>query len=395
VRRRSRNLIVLGLACLFGLAVAIPAALLLRGESESAASGPNPAADGLARAVTGDFEPDSTTLVGCTDTRCYEQALGNVAFDKGPRAALRRLASGMQTTEMIKGGCHRMAHVIGAAALARYDGNIARALSEGDATCWSGYYHGVLERAFSTVKTREQLADKTRSACADEGVRRVLFVAYQCVHGLGHGLMIRTGYDLPVSLETCDELTTNWDRTSCHGGVFMENISSSYGIKSKWLRDDNLAYPCPAVAERHKLYCYLMVTSRMLQANGFNWRQTARLCAKVERNWIVTCFQSFGRDASGFSVQDTKKIAALCDLAGRYEVECLVGGSKDLTANDAGGDRAAKLCAQAARRMRDRCYHAMGSVLGGMVASEEARRDTCARLAGRYGDACYRGSIGG
>ena len=129
-------------------------------------------------------------------------------------------------------------------------------------------------------------------------MRTTDFIAYQCVHGLGHGLMIYTDYELPLSLETCDALETSWDQTSCTGGVFMENLQTSYNTRSPWLRDDDPLYPCPTVAERHKLYCYLMVTSRILEVVGGDWQQTVDWCRKAEPAWIATCFQSLGRDAS-------------------------------------------------------------------------------------------------
>ena len=50
------------------------------------------------------------------------------------------------------------------------------------------------------------------------------FLLYQCVHGLGHGLMIYSRNDLPYSLRICDGLATAWDRNSCTGGVFMQNF---------------------------------------------------------------------------------------------------------------------------------------------------------------------------
>ena len=86
----------------------------------------------------------------------------------------------------------------------------------------------------------------------------------------------------------------------------MENINSSYGFKSPWLRKNDLVYPCNWVKEPHKLYCYLMVTSRILQANGYNWRAAARSATRVERGWVATCFQSFGRDASGSRQQNPR-----------------------------------------------------------------------------------------
>ena len=88
--------------------------------------------------------------------------------------------------------------------------------------------------------------------------------------------MISTGYDLPFALRVCDKLQTSWDQTSCTGGVYMENVNAangtSIGFKTTWVKPNDLVYPCDAtVTKGHRLYCYLMVTSRILAANGYNW----------------------------------------------------------------------------------------------------------------------------
>ena len=85
---------------------------------------------------------------------------------------------------------------------------------------------------------------------------------------------------------------------------------------TKWLKDKDLLYPCDTVKRKDKLYCYLMVTSRILPAVDYDFRRTAKWCRRAEKAWIATCFQSFGRDASGNSVQNPGKIVQLCRLAG-------------------------------------------------------------------------------
>jgi hypothetical protein len=199
---------------------------------------------------------------------------------------------------------------------------------------------------------------------------------------------------LPFSLSVCDRLATEWDQTSCTGGVFMENINSSYGIKSRWLKDDNLVYPCDVVKRRHKLYCYLMVTSRILQANGYNWRKAARICSRVERAWISTCFQSYGRDASGFTHQRPSEIARLCRIAGRGEDDCVYGAARDLTANDANGRRAARLCGIAPASVRSRCFFGVGTVLAGFTRNPTHYRVACTALTRAFFRACLRGAGG-
>ncbi len=102
------------------------------------------------------------------------------------------------------------------------------------------------------------------------------WIEYQCFHGLGHGLMIATGLDLAISLEVCSRLDRRWDRDACRGGVFMENISTSYGVRSLWLRDEDPLYPCNWVGLEAKRRCYQLVTSRILPTVGDDWEPHCR-----------------------------------------------------------------------------------------------------------------------
>jgi hypothetical protein len=345
-----------------------------------------------AHPVAGKFEPTDTRVRDCAEARCYEQAFGNLAYERGPRPALAQFARAMGTNKVVESDCHRIAHTIGSAALARAEGNVARAFSQGDSTCWSGYYHGILERAFTGANTRLEMGSIARTICEDDDVRASTWLAYQCVHGLGHGLMIQSAYDLRLSLSICDNLATDWDRTSCFGGTFMENLSSSYGVRSRWLKDDDLVFPCNAVAARQEGACYLLVTSRILQATGYDWRKTATICAGVERQWVATCFQSYGRDASGFTRQNPSEIVRLCKLAAAGRSDCVYGAARDVTANDAGPSRSAGLCKAVPAADRSRCFNGIGTIVGTLEVSTAGRRSVCARFAERDTAACLRGA---
>jgi cytochrome c553 len=348
------------------------------------------AAEGAA--VVGPFKPNTQRLEGCLDADCRRQAFGNVAYRQGPKLALDLFEEKQRTDSAVESDCHRIAHTIGSASLQHFDGSVARALSAGRATCWSGYYHGVVEHAFMGASVAE-LPQKARSICVGDEIRRTSYIAYQCVHGLGHGLMIHTGYDLPKSLEICDRLATDWDRTSCHAGVFMENISSSYGIRSRWLRDNDLIYPCNTVKEKHKIYCYLMVTSRILEATGYDWKKTVKTCRQSEPAWIATCFQSLGRDASGTTRQNAARILELCALAGEMGRECIYGAARDIVSNDAGPRRAIPLCNGAPTSARAHCFEGIGTILGGLHVYREERRAACRAATKRYFQDCARGAV--
>jgi hypothetical protein len=390
---RTRRAVAAAVALVLTLGIVGVLAAAVGGPGERREARPTDAAN--PHPVAGNFKPDETDLASCdlSDTRCLEQGFGNLAYESGPKPALAELDRRMAIEREVEADCHRIAHTIGSAALARFEGNVAQAFAEGSASCWSGYYHGILERSFAGVSSRDEAGQVARGVCDDAEIKASTFLFYQCVHGLGHGLMIYSGYDLPWALATCDRLADSWEQTSCTGGVFMENISSSYGVTSKWVRADDPVFPCREMKERHKLYCYLMVTSRINELNGFDWERTAATCRSVERAWVSTCFESFGRDASGFTRQSPKRVAAICAAARANAVDCIYGAARDMTSNYAGGEEASRLCRLAARMARPRCYEGIGTILGSLHVMEDERRAACESVTPpRYERDCLRGA---
>jgi mono/diheme cytochrome c family protein len=345
--------------------------------------------------VAAGFKPDDTKIEDCsqTDFHCFEQAFANISYNDGPKAALDKFDEDIKTPGPIESDCHRIAHAIGAGALSHYDGNVGQAFVAGRPSCTSGYYHGILERAFLGID-QSQLGSAARKFCADPKIRESEFIAYQCVHGLGHGLMIYTGYDLPVSLHTCDKLSNDWDATGCTGGVFMENYQSSYGVTSRWLKAKDLIYPCDSVAEKYKFYCYDLVTARILPKVNYNWKKAAAWCRKSEKNWVRVCFQSMGRDASGYTRLNPVEIIRICRNGGMMATECIYAAGKDMTYTDVSPRRAKILCNTAPGATRDYCWHGIGEILGSFDRETEKRKASCdaATAKPRYRKDCYDGA---
>ena len=344
-------------------------------------------------AVAEAFKPDQVRLADCADGRfeCLEQAFGNMTYYDGPQPALTRLTALSTTNRAVAGDCHRIAHRMGSAALARFKDRVAPAFIAGTPVCASGYYHGIIERAF-LGQPKNKLAVVARQLCSDRQISGKPFLSYQCIHGLGHGLMIYTGYELPRSLKTCDQLRTHFARVSCTGGVFMENFNSSYGVKSKYLRKNDPIYPCNSVAERYKNYCYLLVTANLLRVTKYDQRRTAAGCHESEPSWVGTCFESFGRDVSGIAGKDPRKALASCRLAGPNESDCLYGVAREIVNSDAGARRGARFCAQAPRNARARCFSGVGSVLASLLTDPAKLRGACRAASGRYAAACRHGA---
>lgn len=386
--RYTRRRVLVALLVVFALADVAVAFAVMQAGGDAQARSPLPL-----HPVTNEFRPDDTTLNDCADTSCFRQAFGNIAYREGPKVALALVE------EVYGNGsdpsCHSVMHLIGVASLARFGGNVTKTLGEGGPMCWSGYYHGVLERSLVKTKSRRPavLAAVSRTLCSD--AKLTPWVVYGCLHGLGHGLMIATGLNLPLSLDVCSRLDRWWDRDACRGGVFMENISSSYGFKSVFLKDDDPVYPCTWVDPGEKRRCYLMVTSRILPHVGDDWERTAEICAGVESGFAEWCFRSFGRDASSRSGREPEEINELCAIAGPFggEGDCVEAAAYDITANFTSAERGRAFCDAVESRLRDRCYYGVGIVLGRFEMSDQARVSTCERLVSESAlvAACVRG----
>jgi hypothetical protein len=377
---RTRRTAAFGLLTLAALALAALAVAVI---ADGGSGTPQTTAAVPLHPVAGNFKPDGTALEDCSDEDqpCLEQAYGNIAYRSGPKRALAALE---ERTEFASNSCHRIAHNIGSASLARYEGNVGRTFAEGFSDCFSGYYHGVLERSLVNVKSYKAsaLGAVARGLCDDEEIRVVQELEYHCLHGLGHGLMITSGYSLPLSLEVCDFVEVEWAARACNGGVFMENFFTSYGVQSPWVREDDPVYPCNFVDEEDKQPCYQLVTSRVLRVVGVDWERTAEICASVEKGWVAACFESYGRDASGQTHRDAEEILDICAIARPYggERRCIQFAAMDHVENFAGGTEAAAFCDRTAPALQPSCYLALGTILGRFETTAAARAADCRSL---------------
>jgi hypothetical protein len=165
--------------------------------------------------------------------------------------------------------------------------------------------------------------------------------------------------------------------------VFMENQSSSFGLRSKWLSNKNLLFPCNSkyVERRDKLYCYLLVTSHILPNVGGDWEKTADWCRRSERGWVDICFQSYGRDVAGSVVRNPAGMRDLCARAGSGEKECIYGASRDVINNNSQDQAARQFCELVEAKFRGYCFFGIGTILGTQHADAESKRTACEQFA--------------
>lgn len=142
-----------------------------------------------------------------------------------------------------------------------------------------------------------------------------------CVHGLGHGVLAYTEYDMRQAVELCKPVAisqdySNMEFVECVGGITMEMMA---GINDKeawekqkvnYFKSDDPLTPCNMgfVPENATRICYLFLTPHLLEAAGASpWihaqpihiKKAAVFCQKIppaELRNRQACFTGFGKE---------------------------------------------------------------------------------------------------
>ncbi len=289
--------------------------------------------------------------------------------------------------------CHDRAHQLGRMSYEEFGDEILKLnLPE----CHSGFYHGAIEAYFHKNGT-DNLKAKLSFICPSD---LNAFFWHQCRHGLGHGLMAWSNYDLPETLEFCNLIDDNGGKASCRTGVYMENIVGSIagspqeralGHFTKFLSDDP-QFPCSIVKEEYKADCYFLQTDRMYSL-GRSFEAIAEGCKAAPSQYHYTCFASMGRTVSGLTRGRPEETVRACKLIEDYanKVLCIDAAAKDQLWDPSGQEAGLKLCSLVPPEDGQReCY--LGLLYhAAFVLSDEQRKDFCPQVPADMYDGCMKG----
>lgn len=292
---------------------------------------------------------DCTSSQSASDFACWKERFEYITSDKSSAEAFVDLRKAYDSSPFVRSQCHQLTHIIGREEAKKHS-TISKTYKYGDSFCWSGFYHGAVEQ-FAKEYGPKRLFSDINSMCADVRVEtRYSFYHYNCAHGIGHGVMTVSDNELFASLKSCDRVTDQWERASCYGGVFMENImsdpASNTGHTTKYLKPEEPMYPCTAVDNIYKSSCYTMQSSYALKQINYDFSKMFDLCSDVGANFELACYLSIGRDASGNSVSSTPKTIASCSEGHTViqRTQCAVGAVKDFISYYHDDTKAKELC---------------------------------------------------
>lgn len=138
-----------------------------------------------------------------------------------------------------------------------------------------------------------------------------------CFHGLGHGVLAYTNYNMETATELCRMLGTEEyhgrEFIECVGGMTMEMLAGVNNPeqwareKEKYFKKDDPLYPCtaPFIPAKAKVMCYVYITPHLFEAAGGSlgnplpedFKKAFIYCGKiVSTSDRRTCYGGFGKE---------------------------------------------------------------------------------------------------
>jgi hypothetical protein len=200
---------------------------------------------------------------------------------------------------------HSQAHAFGEA-LYKEEG--LQALRVCDSSFEFGCYHSFL--AVAVNEEGIESLPKLSEACKDDqGVMDL-----RCQHGLGHGVLVYTGYGkLGDALALCESVSTR-ATGGCYSGVFMEYNFHTMEF-GNYVRDGSgdLYAPCDTLPEKFQPSCYYEQVQWWQNLFQNDFKHIGTLCGEVsDPASRDACFEGTGNYIATFARLSYNDIIRLC-----------------------------------------------------------------------------------
>lgn len=309
-------------------------------------------------------------LLRCNgDGTCQTKRLQQLTLDEDPAFALNVLDAMSVRNSGVMAASHAIAHEIGFSALERYK-VLATSLANCRDNANSGCFHGVMMGYIAEKGIPK--APVLKAACDPVEKDNVLY--FECLHGLGHGVMLgritlakgpATIGDIKAALGDCDHLKDRFAQESCYGGAFMEyQVAAStpifhYPVQPKYKKGD-LHWPCDEVADKYVPHCYHTQGRYIMDQVGWDYAKSFEICAGAPQLGQYNCASNVGREANSANRANARhfeEVARICDLTktGEQRAACLGGAVRENIAYNGDVAGALHLCAIAKGEGQDQC----------------------------------------
>ncbi len=247
-----------------------------------------------------------------------------------------------------------------------------------------------------------------------------------CFHGLGHGVLAFTGYNLERAVNMCKGAGTpdnqNREYIECVGGTIMEMIAGVHdpiawaSQKDTYFKESDPLSPCNAdfMPDEVRGICYVHLTPHLFTAAGGNlgnidaviFPKAFSYCSLIpesERGLRSACYSGFGKEftviAQGRDVRNMgatpepalKNVRDWCGAAGNAygEGSCHSSALASLFwGGENNPDASFTYCAIGEGVFKDECYTQLAQHIRYYLEGKPEGKKLCARLPEEYQNRC-------
>jgi hypothetical protein len=292
-----------------------------------------------------------------------------VLHRQGLAPALDSLVRQAARDSLVLRASHQLAHALGRQAYTLSGGSDS-IISRCSAVFGSGCYHGVVEGSLGGRHAVDMSTLERMCAGADTGAGSGSL--FECVHGVGHGVLGAAGGDVGQALHDCNGLSVDALRGSCYEGVFMEAVTSvgaprehashHHGVTGDRpgahfvVRDTDPYSPCREYQGAYGEACWLFQGFLILRRVHFDAGRALEICDHAPAAWVPRCYQSVGHQLTGLFQRDDQWVIERCQ-AGRSDLaaQCAAGAVLARIAEDWTGRRARDFCGRVPVSWREEC----------------------------------------
>lgn len=335
-------------------------------------------------------------IAQCGDEpHCATEALLHLAESEEQITVLRTFDGIIAKYEEGGNYCHRQAHHLGMF-LYTYNGNLTQSLLHADQKCGGAVYHGLMINYFLTQKdnSANPRTINITEICPKNSNNPYSLERWQCLHGLGHGLTASYDYDVLEAVKRCEEFQIRWEQLSCSKGVFMENVDQYYESGTGAFNEDNLFFPCNAVAAKYAPACYHYHASYLLAQTG-SLIGTFEECDKIiPEEFVKYCYYGVGRQESISIFDEMERSLTVCQTGQPfYQTYCFSGMVMTLV-NNRGTDQGFEFCKLLPHQFKAECYDGLGKWTLMLYNNIEGRTKECSKAESQdYFEVCMKASL--
>lgn len=335
---------------------------------------------------------------------CFDAHIKEITKEYGPTASLGVLKI-LQENGFIDKTVddHQIAHSTGRETADIFGVNGAAFLSCPTSFNY-GCQHGFFEAALVKVKPAKKAIDEI---CGSLGPEYSTKFKFYCYHGVGHGVLDSTAYDLKAALDICDTLDQR-GADGCWQGVFMENVNAGMrdeAPKGIFSLIDPLA-PCNKVEDKYRHECYINHAGWLMKfySNDADRLDKAVQACLGAENYVNVCLQSLGLMATNpvwqsaliknthTNTEETAKEICL-KFPKQYREQCIVAGVDNiLNFDETNTSRAQTFCDIIEPDFQNACYRHIGLSLRSQVTDTNIILQKCSSFKEMYKRPCLSGA---